>query len=525
MTAEPTFTQVPTVSPNPNTNVPLVAIVEFETDAPTGATLTVSGVGEPRTIAPDGQATHHRIPVAGLRADTRYEISVAATGAGGSVTSETPLEFITAPLPDDFPPYRVLKCDTARREPGYMFFNIGPGPARAQPRPPDQRSNPYMVGIDQDGEIIYYKTPGTPARWLNNGNFLTTTMWSITEWNIAGDIVQHWHTPQFEDDLPAGSIALELDRPLHHCINEMPDGNFLALAETWHQVDDYPSNEVDPDSSSKEAVKVIGDAAVEIDRTTGKTIRAHDLFEILDPYRLSYNSLSPLLAQRGGSPDTRDWTHCNSLIHDPRDDSFIFSVRHQDAIVKIDRQTGDLKWILGNPGNWISPWREKLLRPLGKLADGTGWQYHEHDLSITAEGNLLCFDNGNHRCVPPRDKINPTENRSRAVEFAIDEQAMTVTTAWSFGSGDQYHIYSTFVSGAERGPATGNTFLTYGGISNKKGQGFVTENSLADHMYVTYVEVTPGDESEIVFEATVRDDAEENWYAFNSFRSDHRTAI
>lgn len=521
MTDGPAFTKSPTIAANPNANVPLVAIVEFETNRPTTARLTVSGPTGPRSFEPGNETKSHRIPVVGLRAATRYEINVTASNTDGSTRTNTPLVFTTTPLPANFPPYRVLKCDAARREPGYTFFNIGPGPARAQPRPPDQRPKPYMVGIDQEGEIIYYKTPGSPARWLRNGNFLTTTMWSITEWNLAGDIVQHWHTPQFDGELPAGSIALEWDRPLHHCIQEMPDGNFLALAETWHQVEDYPSSEVEPDKSEKEPVRVIGDASVEIDRATGTTIRAHDLFEILDPCRLSYGSLSPLLAQRGGDPDTRDWTHCNSLIHDPRDESFIFSVRHQDAIVKIDRQTGALKWILGDPGNWKSPWKEKLLTPLGDL----DWQYHQHDLSITAEGNLLCFDNGNHRCVPPGDKIDPTENRSRAVEFAIDEQAMTVRQAWSFGSEGQYHIYSTFVSGAERCPTTGNTFLTYGGISNKKGHGFVAENDIADHMYVTYVEVTPGADSEIVFEATVRDDTDENWFAFNSFRSDHRTGF
>lgn len=63
-----------------------------------------------------------------------------------------------------------------------------------------------------------------------------------------------------------------------------------------------------------------------------------------------------------------DWCHANAVSHDPRDDSLLVSLRHQDCIIKIDRRSGDLVWILGDPGNWRAPWSDSLLRPVGDLA-------------------------------------------------------------------------------------------------------------------------------------------------------------
>jgi len=51
-------------------------------------------------------------------------------------------------------------------------------------------------------------------------------------------------------------------------------------------------------------------------------------------------------------PGGADWTHANGLIHDPSDDSFIVTVRHQDCAIKIDRKSGALTWVLGTPDGW-----------------------------------------------------------------------------------------------------------------------------------------------------------------------------
>ena len=512
--ANPRFTKQPALIRNPHADVPLSAIMTFETNLPATATLHLTASERVWTSDVGGTPTiQHVFPVLGLLPGQDHRIQVSVSAGGDETMARTDLSLKVPDLPDEFPPYRVLRCTPERREPGLTFFNVGAPPMR------DARiGKPHLIAIDTVGEIVFYRTSSNRARWLKNGNYLTFGSTDISEWDLAGNLIHHWHTSKHdpEAELPKGSVRIEWQWVMHHCLNELPDGNFLLLTESRHPEPQYPSSEVDPVGSPKERASVVGDCAVEVDRNTGEVIRAYDLYNILDPHRLCYNSLNQMRGERGGGEDTRDWTHCNSLIHDPRDDSFIFSARHQDAIIKIDRQTGDLKWILGDHGNWQSPWSEKLLAPQGDLS----WQYHQHDLSITPEGHVLCFDNGNFRAVPPHHHLDIGKNYSRGVAFDVDEAAMTVSQAWAFGGPGDYDCYSNFVSGAQRLPQTGNTFLTYGGIMNKRGEGPVYSNAEANHCYARYLEVTP--EGEIVFEAEVNDLSESNWVIYNSFRADHR---
>ena len=83
-------------------------------------------------------------------------------------------------------------------------------------------------------------------------------------------------------------------------------------------------------------------------------------------------------------------------------------------MIKIDLATGDLKWILGTPEGWNDPQRARLLEPVGDLA----WTFHQHSPMLTPTGNLLL--------KPPL-----SEYYSRVVEYAIDEEAHTVSQVWS----------------------------------------------------------------------------------------------
>jgi arylsulfate sulfotransferase len=134
--------------------------------------------------------------------------------------------------------------------------------------------------------------------------------------------------------------------------------------------------------------------------------------------------------------------------------------------VKIDRKSGGLRWILGTHANWRSPWLGKLLKGDGAVA----WQFHQHDCSITPSGTILCFDNGNHRAAPFAQPMRAAQSYSRAVEFAVDEDKRTVRQVWSYGERPAERLYAGFQGGAMRLPATGNTFISYGGICSIDGR-------------------------------------------------------
>jgi hypothetical protein len=109
-----------------------------------------------------------------------------------------------------------------------------------------------------------------------------------------------------------------------------------------------------------------------------------------------------------------DWLHGNALQLTP-DGNILYSIRHQDWVVKIDYRngtgTGGILWRMGVGGDFqISS------------SDPYPWFSHQHDPNFLVDGRtLLVFDNGNTRIMN-----NPAQN-SRAQVFQVDEQNLTVT--------------------------------------------------------------------------------------------------
>ena len=272
---------------------------------------------------------------------------------------------------------------------------------------------------------------------------------------------------------------------------------------------DWPANDIDPDAPLGPA-KVIGDVILEV-APEGSILRRWAMLDILDPYRLSYGSCSAYWQARG-FPDSNDWCHTNAITYDARDDSIIASLRTQDCMIKIDYGSGELKWILGDHGNWKSPWSEKLLTPVGDVE----WPYHQHDCSVTPDGTILCFDNGNFRAVPFGPKMTPADNYSRAVEFDVDEADMTVRQVWAYGKVPGERLFAAYQGGAFRLPQTGNTFINYGGICIQDGE----PSGEAGNSFTRgrVVEVTS--ENEVVFDMWLGPADENHPQPLSSFRAE-----
>ncbi len=153
------------------------------------------------------------------------------------------------------------------------------------------------------------------------------------------------------------------------------------------------------------------------------------------------------------------------MITDPADDSIIVSIRHQDAVVKYSRTTGELIWILGPHANWKKEFQPFLFTPVGAPFE---WSYHQHAPLITPDGTILLFDNGNFRASPfdgqePFESIAPLDNYSRAVEYAIDETTMEIRQVWEYGSAVDEPLYAFAVGDVDWLPTTGNVLVHFGG--------------------------------------------------------------
>ena len=133
------------------------------------------------------------------------------------------------------------------------------------------------------------------------------------------------------------------------------------------------------------------------------------------------------------------WMHGNSIDVD-YDDNLILSNRKSSEIIKINRNNGEVIWIMGGPLNEFQIINDSL--------NGTAKQ---HDVTRLDNGNILVFDNGE----------NNTHPASRVVEYEIDENNKVASLVWEFFN--PYGYISRAMGSAQRLP-NGNTLINWGTV-------------------------------------------------------------
>ena len=411
------FTEPPEISAGPNPNVPLVATLAVATSPSTRIEIMLTDGGDHSfMVESSGSASIHNIPILGMKAGRTYEVRIAALFGGSRSDWTEVLSWDTPPLPDDFPPLQVLVSDPDAMEPGFTLFNIRPAVG-------DSR---MLVIVDEIGDVVWYADDnvGGATVMLDNGNLLTarTTTSAWMEYTLLGESVSAWASAQGPADpavLP-GDIPVDIFQ-MHHDVFAMPSGNFLSVAHDNRTVDNFPTDQWDP--SVRETQRLLGDPLVEY-QSDGTVVEVWHQLDLLNPTRIGYGSNSLI----GGAAD---WGHGNAVWYDPVDDAILTSLRNQDAVIKYSRATGELVWILGNHANWEG-FEQYLLSPIGSPFE---WQWHQHAPMVTSAGTVLLYDNANFSASPftGAPTTNAADNYSRAVEYRIDEDAMTVEQVWEWG--------------------------------------------------------------------------------------------
>ncbi len=96
-----------------------------------------------------------------------------------------------------------------------------------------------------------------------------------------------------------------------------------------------------------------------------------------------------------------DYMHFNSIAFDPNDGNMILSFRSLSALVKIDRETGDIIWILGGEGDMFGLTEEEKMS-------------YQHFPQVLEDGTITVFDNGTDY------------EQTRALEYVLDEENLTL---------------------------------------------------------------------------------------------------
>ncbi len=469
--ANDTFNATLEFVPNPSQRAPLAAAIHLNTNTRASVLLEVSdGANQwSRTFAVEAGNDGAVIPVVGMRPGREHRIQVTVEDQEGNSHSGR-FTHTTPPLPAsprEFPPFRVIASNPERMEPGVTFLSIRRrAPRRAHQMTPRQRDFSVnwglLVALDSAGEVIWYYKSDTRTSGiarLRNGNILMHRADSATtEIDLMGNIVRQLYAEDRPYPPPSEAKAVPIRgmQTLHHQPHEMSNGNFLAFSANGYRIEDYPTSETDPDAPVADQM-VMADTVVEL-TPDGEIVWSWNTMDHLDPYRIGYDTFWSYWWVRGFDQH-RDWTHANGLDHDESDDSILVSLRNQSAILKIDKPTGEIKWILGRHDGWPERLQSRLLQPEGELM----WPGYQHNPRMTHAGTVILFDNRAHGGTRPFEEVPPLQTMfSRAVEYDIDEQNMTVRQTWTSGDeqGDD-PCFSYAMSDAWRLPETDNRLVVF----------------------------------------------------------------
>ena len=193
-----------------------------------------------------------------------------------------------------------------------------------------------------------------------------------------------------------------------------------------------------------------GDIVTEFTPTaTQPILQTFDMADILTAY-MKKNGDDPTTFVRPGV----DWFHINASVYDPSDDSIIVSSR-ENFLIKLDYQTKDIKWILGDPTKYWYTFPSLRAKAL-TLAAGGDYPVGQHAVSITTGGYVMVFNDGYGSLNQPSgEPAGITRTFSEVSVYSINPTAMTASQVWKFDYGQS--IYSEICGSSYE--ASGNTFL------------------------------------------------------------------
>ena len=403
----------PNIILDPYESSPLTAIVAFETEELVRPSVKIVGHDEKTTLEFSFDLSReHYLSIYGLYAGEENTVVVSF----GNTTKE--LKIQTAALPDDFPIATIKTAEREQLDNQLYFFTPS--------------STGYTCAYDINGEVRWYLT--TTAIWdnarLQNGHMLVSSDRLLN--------TPYYLTGLYEIDL-LGKIYAEYSLPggYHHDFYEMENGNFLIASDNFDGVND-----------------TVEDYVVELDRFSGEIVKKYDLKDVLPTQNTGNENWS-----------SDDWFHNNAVWYDAEANEILLSGRHVDAIVALDYDSGELKWILGDPTGWPEEYQHYFLQSIG---DDFEYQWSQHAVMKTPEGNIFLFDNGNNKSKIADEYVPASESYSRGVMYKVDEYEMTVEQVWEYGKERGSDFYSPYISDVDY-LASGRYIVHSGGIVKKDG--------------------------------------------------------
>lgn len=312
-------------------------------------------------------------------------------------------------LPSDFP---VLRAEGESPYGGYYYTTL----------------TGYVIKMDAYGDVVFYrKAVAHHAGPFRRIDLATGTIYTYLEMGKFPDAVKMNGVGYVqtslkildEEYMPKQTIETMVQTEIMPAGYPMENHDYMILAENHYILSTYLNKVVDnipaDVPNGRAGAQVVASVIQEV--KDGEVIFEWDSTAHPELYALSVEAND----YQNEVSEWSDYVHFNSITIDPEDGNFVCSFRHLDAILKIDRTTGDILWILGGKGD--------------QFGIGANQKFHrQHDLSILEDGSYMLFDNGALNNVYPYP-VQSEETRaalaeleiSRALIFELDEENMTVT--------------------------------------------------------------------------------------------------
>ncbi len=353
-------------------------------------------------------ADEHEIDVVGMRAEAAYTLQAVGTLEDGTVLRSETWGFTTGSLPGDLPEMWVVTGEDADA----AITIVGPAEDAG-----GDSDFPYLVGVDREGEVVWYFEgasisggPDHAGELLEDGILQILGSDEVIAVSAGGE--ESW------------AISTSSAGNTHHDSATLPDGNVVVLTEE-DAVYDVPSLGGE--------VTLTGDVLTELD-SSGSKVWSWSTFDHLDTTRFPGKN-SQTEDRRTGA---YDWTHTNSVVYIADQDALLVSVRNQNQVLLIDRQTDELIWTLGEDGDF------------DLVGDGE-WFNSQHAATMPSPGEILLYDNGNEK----------SDTESRSARYTIDTETWEAREVWSW-----YTELSTSKLGDSDDLGDGSVLVCAGGVSS-----------------------------------------------------------
>lgn len=298
----------------------------------------------------------------------------------------------------------------------------------------------FLLRVNTDGSIVYYRNVGCIGESLmaenfmaqdtEDGRFYTYFVELKPQWrNANGGFSSGMYVVMDSNYKEINYVTLQANDDPNHTHGEgyldqhefvlLGENHWISLSYTPLMVENIPDGlGIDGKNTGYVHAGIIQEVM------DGKVIHEINTTDYEEFYKTAMECADyETSTDQATADDVKDYVHVNSVCLDPKDGNYLVSMRHQYAVYKFNRETGEIMWTLGGKENDFTG-LDEVLDENGNLFIGQHYARYVDSALAGNDSTITVFDN----------HTSFQGNTTRTMEFVLDETAMTATATVIQGS-------------------------------------------------------------------------------------------